>query len=156
MSSLNDITAAVANNAMEGLRLPLRRLSLRLCMILVASLLIVGGLFALCWTLIVALREVVPDAWAGIAAASLLFGIAGLLWLVAWRMKVSPVPRSRVYAARDGRHPPSPSTLEAMAAETGEALGAQVRENPKSVALIALAAGVALGASPKLRRKLLG
>ena len=149
MANLGQTTEAMANAAMDRLRPVAQRLSLRVALLLIALFLCIGALFCLCWVLIMALNTVMDPVWAGLIAALSLLGLAILFTVIAWTMRLSPQR-----PARAADRVPSATVVEGLASDAGQAIGAGIRENPKTAVLVALVAGIAVGASPELRRRL--
>ena len=149
MANLGQTTEALANAAMDRVRPMAQRLSLRVALLLIALFLCIGALFCLCWVLIMALSTVIDPVWAGLIAALSLLGLAVLFVVIAWTMRLSPQRPPRT----SDRVPPA-TIVEGLASDAGQAIGTGIRENPKTAAMVALVAGIAVGASPELRRRL--
>lgn len=132
------------------------RVALAMGIVLVAAILLASAAGFLCAALYLYLSALLSQA-----AAAALTGLAALIAMfliaVAGRFMLSERPR----AAPPAQASPAPARedphmAQALSALLGEELGRTLRRHPKSTAAMALAAGVAIGVSPRLRGILIG
>lgn len=142
----------------------LARLSLRAAVTMSAVFFIVlaflSGLAALAWWL----RTFWPGwaVWLALSGVFLLFALIGLAWSRSGRHELTKLRTSSPGAGKNDL----PDALSAaalaggdphlmIALTVGESLGEGARKYPKAALALALGVGVALGASPTLRRDLM-
>lgn len=133
----------------ENLTTAIRAALVRVALGLVALVIALGGLWWLARAGFTALLEVMHPGWAASITGGGLLLLALLLCLPMLLGGRSHRPLSR-------QPPPAQAdTASATAAMAGEEVARAVRERPGTATVLALAAGLAVGYSPKLRRALL-
>ena len=126
-----------------------RRTALRAALALIGVIIALGGVWWMARAAFTWLLEVMHPGWAACITGGGMLVLASLLCLpllAGGRQKALP------------RRPPPPmeaDSTSAMAAMAGQEVARAVRERPGTATIAALAAGLAVGYSPKLRRALL-
>ena len=120
----------------------------------VAVLVGVTGLGFLFAALYLALVEVIPPAGAAIATGVVALLLALVLALQA-RSAIAPRPKPRDGADAEAGSADTAVLASQLGRLLGESTSQSLRTNAPRAALIALAAGFAVGVSPRLRRSLL-
>ena len=137
------------------------RFALALGIVVVAAILLMSAAAFLCAALylyLVALTD--PPAAAALTGLAALIATIGILFASRFILgrtvpvKALPVAAAQAASAAPAAHE-DPKIAQALSALVGEELGRAFKENPKGAAMAALAAGVAVGVSPKLRGVLL-
>jgi hypothetical protein len=141
---------------LADLRATFRGYCLRLVLVALAGVVTIIGLSLLALGAVLGLAEIMVAPWAAALTGAAALVLAGLaMFATRWvGGRSTPKPARTPTPAPSGAAPGEISSLVGLFDTLEEAIAADARSQHPRFAVLALAAGCALGASPRLRRML--